>query len=197
MPIYTKKKTLLYSQKQMYGLVADVKAYPDFLPWCKALTVVSCAGDTMRANMCVKLASYEVNFPSVVRFSPWDCIEIRNDEQGTGPLKLLHSSWRFQESAEGMCAVDFFIEVSLRNALLNPFLAAAMETAGAEMVEAFELRAESCYGKDHLNSTNQSTSEKESGSSNVGVTANDQDPKNAVSDTLKMGVSERCEKTSS
>ena len=39
MPTHTEKRALPYSADQMYGLVADVASYPEFLPWCAASRV--------------------------------------------------------------------------------------------------------------------------------------------------------------
>ena len=36
---FKKKKILKLNSKNIYFLVADVKKYPDFLPWCKGIVV--------------------------------------------------------------------------------------------------------------------------------------------------------------
>ena len=41
MPTHSETRTLPYSARQMYDLVADVTQYPKFLPWCAATRVRS------------------------------------------------------------------------------------------------------------------------------------------------------------
>ena len=36
---FKKKRILKINSKKIYSLVADVKKYPDFLPWCKNVNV--------------------------------------------------------------------------------------------------------------------------------------------------------------
>ena len=41
MPHAEDTRTVPYLPQQMYEMVADVRRYPEFLPWCKALRVRS------------------------------------------------------------------------------------------------------------------------------------------------------------
>ena len=41
MPTHSETRTLPYTAQQMYDLVADVAAYPQFLPWCAAARIRS------------------------------------------------------------------------------------------------------------------------------------------------------------
>ena len=36
---FKKNKNLSHPVKKVYNLVADVKKYPDFLPWCKNIII--------------------------------------------------------------------------------------------------------------------------------------------------------------
>ncbi|MBT6961195.1 MAG: type II toxin-antitoxin system RatA family toxin, partial [Rhodospirillaceae bacterium] len=36
MAVHNEKRTLPYTQEQVFELVADVERYPQFLPWCIA-----------------------------------------------------------------------------------------------------------------------------------------------------------------
>ena len=39
MPTHAEKRLVPYSADEMYGLIADVGRYPEFLPWCAAARV--------------------------------------------------------------------------------------------------------------------------------------------------------------
>ena len=46
-----KSALVLYSAAEMYALVNDVEAYPQFLPWCRSAHVVICGEDELRATI--------------------------------------------------------------------------------------------------------------------------------------------------
>ncbi len=39
MPTHAEKRRVPYSASEMYALIADVTAYPEFLPWCEAVRI--------------------------------------------------------------------------------------------------------------------------------------------------------------
>ena len=39
MPIHAEQRVIAYTPEQIYGLVADVERYPEFLPWCLAARI--------------------------------------------------------------------------------------------------------------------------------------------------------------
>ena len=41
MPTHAEKRFLRYTPEQMFDLVADVRRYPEFLPWCVGARIVS------------------------------------------------------------------------------------------------------------------------------------------------------------
>lgn len=48
MPTYTDIKKMPYSAKQMFDLVADVEAYPDFLPWIAKAIISKSEGRVLK-----------------------------------------------------------------------------------------------------------------------------------------------------
>ena len=42
-----------YDAGQMYALVEDIEAYPQFLPWCRTSRVIERTGDTTLAELSV------------------------------------------------------------------------------------------------------------------------------------------------
>jgi coenzyme Q-binding protein COQ10 len=55
MPTHNETKILPYSAQRMYDLVADVAAYPEFLPWCAAARVKSVTEEGSRQIMAADL----------------------------------------------------------------------------------------------------------------------------------------------
>ena len=44
-----KKAVVKYSANQMYALVNNIEAYPDFLPWCTGASITTRDSDTLIA----------------------------------------------------------------------------------------------------------------------------------------------------
>jgi len=165
MPSFKEKRLVPYTPQQMYQLVADVKAYPEFVPWCKALDVTKESHKAIEAQMTLVLASYETTFASCVVLTPHERIEIKNatpqNDEDIGPLRSLESVWTFRPCKDGQCEIVFSITAELRNSLLHPFLAMAMDKAGDEMVKAFEERAANCYSQTKKNDLTKNVSHGE------------------------------------
>ena len=53
MPRHTDEKLLPYTPDQMFDLVADVRAYPQFLPWVVGSRVVSQSQTLITADLIV------------------------------------------------------------------------------------------------------------------------------------------------
>ena len=50
-----KKAVVKYSANQMYALVNDIEAYPDFLPWCTDASITSRNNDTLLAVVSISI----------------------------------------------------------------------------------------------------------------------------------------------
>src|SRR5512146_3361138 len=111
MPQHQESRILPYTADQMYAVVADMEHYPEFLPWCSALTVQERekdpAGETVTAKMIVSYRGFRESHISKVRLEPKRyAIDARHIE---GPFKRLDTRWRFDPLPEG-CQIQFMID---------------------------------------------------------------------------------------
>ena len=76
MPTHQETKILPYSAEQMYSLVADVAAYPEFLPWCSAArlrsTVLEGSSEILEADLVISFKVFRERFGSRVTLWPAD-----------------------------------------------------------------------------------------------------------------------------
>lgn len=131
----------------MYALVADIEKYPEFLPLCTGLTVLSRRpqgeGEELTARMSVGYKSIAENFTTRVATNP---AELRIDVSYLdGPFKHLNNRWRFIDDATGS-AVDFFIDYEFRSKLLGVLMGSMFDQAFRRFTQAFEERAAKIYG---------------------------------------------------
>jgi len=143
------KRSLPYSAEQMYGLVADVASYPDFLPWCAAARIRSRtdAGETevMEADLVISFKVFRERFGSrVILYKDGSRIDT---EYLDGPFKYLKSRWLFMPRPDGGCEVDFFVDFEFRNRVLQGVIGMVFNEAMQRIVRAFEDRAAQLYGE--------------------------------------------------
>ena len=139
-----------YSASQMYGLVADVAAYPEFLPWCAAARIRSRrpieGGEVLEADLVISFKLFRERFGSRVTLRP-DAYRI-DVEYLDGPFRYLDNHWQFTPREDGGCEVDFFVDFEFRSQVLQAVIGMVFNEAMLRIVRAFESRAEALYGSD-------------------------------------------------
>jgi len=143
MPSHAEKKVLPYSPCQVFDMVADVAAYPDFLPWCIATRIRSVEEKQLVADMVIGFKMFREQFTSRVELNEPDSIEVKYED---GPFKYLKNSWLFELEENGHCLVDFSVEFEFRSQILEMAIGNIFTEAVHRMVSAFEKRAETLYG---------------------------------------------------
>ena len=144
MPSHAETKVLPYSPEQMFDMVADVAAYPDFLPWCIATRVRTSDATHLTADMVIGFKMFREQFTSRVTLERPGLIKV---EYERGPFKYLENHWKFTSSEDGGCLVDFTVEFEFRSQLLEMAIGKVFTEAVHRMVAAFEKRAETLYGQ--------------------------------------------------
>jgi len=142
MPNHHETRHLPYSPEQMFDLVADVKRYPEFLPWVSAMRVRSDTPTETLADMIVGFKGLRETFTSRVRKQRADAITVEYIE---GPLKFLRNDWRFKAEPGG-CAVDFTVDFAFKNRVFEMLAGQVFGAALRRMIGAFEARAAQLYG---------------------------------------------------
>lgn len=146
MSAYQEKRSLPYTAQQMYALVADVRRYPEFLPWCQEAIIHTETSQEMCADLVVGQGPFQGRFQSRVSFFPFQKIQVDYQE---GPLKYLKNEWMFEplheEGMEKGCSVNFFIDFEFKNPLFEHMMHAFFEQITGRMMAAFEARANKLY----------------------------------------------------
>ncbi|ODU68927.1 MAG: ubiquinone-binding protein [Novosphingobium sp. SCN 66-18] len=150
MPHIAEKRRLPWSPEQMFDLVADVRRYPEFLPWVVATRIRSENESEMIADMLVGFSALKEKFTSRVRFDRPRGIVV---EYLDGPLRKLENDWAFAPDGEGGCFVDFQVDFAFRNVIFEKLAGQYLDSAFRKMVAAFEARAEKLYGSSRSSAT--------------------------------------------
>ncbi|HET6388159.1 type II toxin-antitoxin system RatA family toxin [Hyphomicrobium sp.] len=147
MPSFVTQRHVRFSAEQMFALVADIEKYPEFLPLCTGLTVLSRqktpVGEELTARMSIGYKAIAESFTTRVVI---DNADRRIDVSYLdGPFKRLENRWKFEESPSGSM-VDFFIDYEFRSKLLGALMGAMFDQAFRRFTHAFEERAAQIYG---------------------------------------------------
>ncbi|MDQ6684328.1 MAG: type II toxin-antitoxin system RatA family toxin [Pseudomonadota bacterium] len=146
-----KKSVLLpYAAHEMYELVTDVEAYPQFLPWCERVDVVARDAGSVTARLHVRFAGIPHTFTT------------RNDQQldsavhvalVDGPFSELDGRWRFlplelpgEGGATPACKIDFEMRYAFANSLLEATASPVFDRIADTFVDSFVRRAEQVHG---------------------------------------------------
>ena len=146
MPSLTQTKLLPYSAKQMYDLVMDIENYPEFLPWCKQAKIIEVvSAENLRADLLINFKSFFEKYTSNVTHQKTSTGYEINVIAIRGPFKNLVNRWKFHDSENGKCQVEFFIDFEFNSFLLTKMIGPIFERAAEKMMNAFELRAQELY----------------------------------------------------
>ncbi len=144
MPTISKTALVPYSAADMYRLVDDVDAYPEFLPWCGGGQELSRTEDEVRARIEIAFGAVHKSFTTLNRLQKNKMIEMSLVD---GPFKHLHGFWRFEALDEKACKVSLDMEYEFSNRLVGMALGPAFNQIANSMMDAFCKRAEAIYGK--------------------------------------------------
>jgi coenzyme Q-binding protein COQ10 len=134
----------------MFDLVADIRRYPEFLPWVAAVRVRSSSESEMLADMSVGFKSLRETFTSRVQLERPQQIRV---DYVSGPLKHLHNDWHFHPHEGGGTRLEFTVDFEFRSKFFERLAGAFFHEAFKRMVASFEARAQKLYGSRSLSAT--------------------------------------------
>ena len=143
MPRHSETRNLPYTPEQMFDLVADVKRYPEFLPWVAATRVRSDSETLMVADLVVGFRALKETFTSRVTKQRPSELTVDYVE---GPLKFLHNSWKFRPDGKGGTEIHFCVDFAFKSRIFERLAGQMFDRALRRMTAAFEARAHELYG---------------------------------------------------
>lgn len=137
-----------HAPMDVFSLVSDVRDYPNFIKWIKAMRVfddnsVDGVGH-LNAEAIVGYKFVRERFATkVVLDRPALAIDVSFI---SGPFSTLENRWRLSPNTNGGTDVDFFIEFEFKNRILQALFEANFDRATNKLMGAFEARANERFG---------------------------------------------------
>ncbi|AZN32074.1 type II toxin-antitoxin system RatA family toxin [Pseudoalteromonas sp. Xi13] len=143
MPQIEKSALVMYSTKEMFDLVNDVEAYPQFLPNCSDSKIVSQHNNNMTASLEISKAGINKWFTTENTFIDEQTVQLRLVD---GPFKTLKGRWHFQALDKKACKVELKLEFEFSSKLIELAFGKIFNDVAKNMVSAFTQRAKEVYG---------------------------------------------------
>jgi len=139
---------LPYRPEQLFEVVADVRRYPEFIPYLTSMRVwdeqeEGAGRSRFKAEAGIGFGPFRERFGTEVALDR-PAGEIRCDLI-SGAFHKLENRWRFLQHEQGT-AIDFFIDLRLKSRLLQGMVDANADRATAKIIRGFEARARQLYG---------------------------------------------------
>ena len=138
----TKNVLVPYRAAQMFELVDDVEAYPQFLPWCAGARVVEQLDNRKTARIDIDYHRVRAHFTTDNVNRPPDSIVITLND---GPFRHLHGEWKFRALGEFGCRVEFDLAYEFATTLLDKAIGPVFGRIADTLIDAFVHRADAVY----------------------------------------------------
>ena len=143
MPVKKITKKFNYSRKDLIELVLKIDDYKFFLPWCinsKILTIDKNKGDLkIIADLDIGFKSFREIFTSEVIYNNQNSKIVVTSICGN--IKKLINIWEFEEIDKKSCNVLFFIDIELKNPIINILFSKFFNYGFEKILNSFEQRA--------------------------------------------------------
>ena len=132
-----------FSSSQMFNLINDVRAYPEFMTGCIRADVLEESDSHLIAELELKKAGITQVIKTKNTLNPPHSMHMHLLK---GPFKQFEGTWQFSDEADGQCRVSFEVAFKLSNPLLTIALTHWLESNASDQVEALCARARQVYG---------------------------------------------------
>lgn len=144
MPAVHRSRRVKYSAEQMFDLVNDVEAYPQFLHWCRNARIDERGEGYVKATLDIGISGIHKSFTTLNTFERPHRVDI---ELVSGPFRHLDGLWEFEELEDGGCNVTVTLRFEVARSPFSVVFSMLFEELVRAQVAAFVHRAEAVYGK--------------------------------------------------
>ena len=134
---------LPYSARQLFDLVSEIPAYPDYIPGCVGAKLLGVWEQGIEAELTVSALGVKQSFAT--RNTIVDGQEIRM-ELLNGPLQNLIGRWLFQPLSQTACKVELNLSFETTGSLKRIAAAQLVERTSNAVVDALVQRAHLSFG---------------------------------------------------
>ena len=132
-----------YTSREMFVIVDDVEAYPDFLNWCKSASVHERTEEAVQATLELEKGGVSNKFTTRNERTEYESIDI---SLLGGPFRHLQGGWTFADLGNEGCKVALNLDFEFESILVDMMFGAFFEETCNSLVDGFTRRAVQIYG---------------------------------------------------
>jgi ribosome-associated toxin RatA of RatAB toxin-antitoxin module len=132
-----------FPAEQVFALVNDIEAYPQYMDGCVGAKVLRSEGDLVEARLDLARGGVRQSFSTRNRSRAPHAIELELLE---GPFEHFAGCWQFQSLGEAACKVSLDLQFRLRGGLLGAAAGKLFESVAPTLVDAVDQRARRLFG---------------------------------------------------
>jgi ribosome-associated toxin RatA of RatAB toxin-antitoxin module len=132
-----------YTSREMFVIVDDVEAYPEFLGWCKSSFVHERTDEVVQATLELQKGTLSNKFTTRNERTEFDSIDI---SLVGGPFRHLEGGWTFTELGDDGCKVALNLDFEFESMLVDMMFGAFFEDTCNSLVDGFTKRAVQIFG---------------------------------------------------
>lgn len=132
-----------FSAEQMFALVNDIEAYPQFMEGCTSAVVLERSEGAVLARLELNKMGVKQAFTTRNTLTPPTLMTMNLVD---GPFKVFVGRWEFTPLKADACKITFDLNFEFSNPLLAVMAGKWMEAVANDQVEAICLRAKQVYG---------------------------------------------------
>ncbi len=145
MPTISRSALVMFSVEQMYQLINDVAAYPQFIPNCGDSKIVSTQGNEVTAALLVSKGGLKKWFTTKNTLINNSKVQL---DLVDGPFKKLTGYWQLTELSEEACKISLDLEYEFSSKVFDLAFGRVFNSLTNNMVQAFTQRAKEVYQSD-------------------------------------------------
>jgi len=134
---------VLHPAMDMFRLVQDVPAYPEFLSWCISSKVHEQTAEHQVASLVVKVSGITQTFTTRNRFVPGEQLTLSLVD---GPFKHLSGEWLFERLSDQGSKVTLVLSFDFSSTVLSSAFRRGFTRIADRLVLEFSKRADDVYG---------------------------------------------------
>lgn len=143
MPKKNITKKFCYPLKLIENLILDIDNYKKFLPWCTNSKIISKKKNKDSIEIIADLEiGYSFAKDVYTSHVKYDIMKKKITVDAIdGPLKNLENIWTLNQINKNECEVEFYINLELKNIILNKMLDKMFDIGFEKILNSFEKRA--------------------------------------------------------
>ena len=139
---HEERRIIKHTPNNLFNLVADVKKYPEFLPWCLGARIKKPNLKSFEADLIIGFKIYKEIYSSKITLDQKKKKIVVDYKDG--PFEYLQNYWLFKENQDG-CEIEFMVDFKFKSIFLQTLMETLFNEAVKRMVKAFENRANELY----------------------------------------------------